>query len=460
VRYYYDFQKIDSSIYADTKSLKEELESSAEDLLRTLSTEIKNLRYYWTKKSTFGYIFANYEHEKGKVIGKGEKALYLKLKDDYDFVILSNRLDGKYKKISVGEKHGIQINILYFKRIFQKVGDANKIVELFISSPSLDEIELETLRKLVRDPEKQKEIIDVDLTTEFLRTHSIENKSDIEKIMKLLIDLSQKYNVENADDLQKILDMTIRFIKTYQIQNPAEFEKAAYYLIDIIEKHGIGKGVKVEKIVAMVTKLIKEQKINEPSDLQKLIEIRTASEETIKESRPVFEAILEDFRKKIDSDIDEIEIRNFVFENMWLVDFQYLNYKKVKEDEISVGDIDISLHSNQLGTNSIAILEFKKPSKEIITTNYRGEEKPAILAEVGKALSQTIHYIENKKQPYRIIEGIVIMGRKKELKDEFINNFNTYLHGIKILTFDDLYRNAKTIVEAFGNSSSTSLSVP
>ena len=71
------------------------------------------------------------------------------------------------------------------------------------------------------------------------------------------------------------------------------------------------------------------------------------------------------------------------------------------------------------------------------------------MAEVGKAISQTIHYLESKKGPYKLLKGIVIIGRKREIEDKFIETFNSYLHGIEVLTYDDIYDNTRKIIDIF-----------
>jgi len=47
------------------------------------------------------------------------------------------------------------------------------------------------------------------------------------------------------------------------------------------------------------------------------------------------------------------------------------------------------------------------------------------------------------------LEGYVIIGRNKEIKDNFLKKFNEYLHGIKLRTFDDLYDDAKATISMF-----------
>ena len=104
--------------------------------------------------------------------------------------------------------------------------------------------------------------------------------------------------------------------------------------------------------------------------------------------------------------------------------------------------MDISLYHDAVGIERVAIIELKKSGKEIVSDKYRGEKKPVITSEFGKALSQIIHYIEDKRTRTRVVEGVLIIGRKRDVKDWFIEKFNTYLHGIRVMTYDDVIENA------------------
>jgi hypothetical protein len=195
--------------------------------------------------------------------------------------------------------------------------------------------------------------------------------------------------------------------------------------------------------------VLNKHKIEKPADLEKLIILAKAAGERIKSNYRFFENKLSEFKSKIDGNVDEMDVRDFMFENIWLLDFQYMSYSKKKEEAVSTGEIDISLLNDERGMSQAVVVELKKPSTPVVTTKYRGEEKPAILAEVGKAISQTIHYIEQKRGPYRTPKGIVIVGRKAGMKEKFLETFNRYLHGIEVLTYDDIYENAKGVIDFF-----------
>jgi hypothetical protein len=131
-----------------------------------------------------------------------------------------------------------------------------------------------------------------------------------------------------------------------------------------------------------------------------------------------------------------------------MIDIQYQFYqKKIRKEPVDVGEIDISLYQDAIGIERVAIIELKRAGKEIISEAYRGPKKPVIMAEFGKALSQTIHYVESRRTRSRVIEGILIIGRKSEVKDWFIEKFNEYLHGIRVLTYDDIIENATNVLK-------------
>lgn len=148
-----------------------------------------------------------------------------------------------------------------------------------------------------------------------------------------------------------------------------------------------------------------------------------------------------------DEKVLEKELQDFLHNNLWIIDFKYdkKRYKVETEFKTSIGNIDIILFPDDLNKRKEVIIELKRSNKNIIL-KYR-KNKPAIRSEVGKAISQTIHYIENHKKPYHIIEGILIIGR--EDPTNFIKTFNEYLHGIQIITYSDLIRNCKEIIEVF-----------
>lgn len=301
-----------------------------------------------------------------RLIGRGEKDLFAKTKDDCHFVVISKTLDRNFKRIKLGDYPGLVVNLNYYKEFLTIIRNRKKTVELFLQKLSKEEENL--IRNWLRSYERYEEVKE-----EEARIY------DVERIIEVL----RKYKIESA------------------------------------------------------------------SDLQRIITVAKASGGKIPESWEFFEPVLIKFKWLIDGDYPEIELRNFLFENPWLIDFSFLRYQKYKEEPTGVGDIDISFYKDEMGIEKVCIVELKKASEPITSEKYRGKEKPVILAEVGKALPQTMHYIKDLKRKKRIIKGIVIVGRRKEVKDWFIDQFNHYLHGIEVKTYDDLHKRAEEIIETF-----------
>lgn len=370
--YYFDVQKT-YEIYGGRiglKKLKEHVALLAAPIRTDLSKNMsKNIYCYWARRDTFGFVFTDFEflpvgHE--RLIGKGEKELFEKIKDDFHFLLLSKTLDRNFKQVKVGELEGVLINLNYFKEFLSIIRNRKKTVGLFLQKLSKEEETL--IRNWLRSYEKFEEVKEKALIT------------DIDSI----VDVLRKYEIES------------------------------------------------------------------PADLEKIIIVSKESAKKIPQQWEYFEPRLQEFKKLIDDQRrSEDELRGFLYENIWLIDFSFLRYHKKEEEHTAIGDIDISLYKDDMGIQRVFVVELKKSSQKIVTDKYRGKRKPVILAEVGKALSQAMHYMEELKQKHRTIRGIVIVGRKEEVKDWFIDKFNEYLHGIDVLTYDELYERAKLIVDMF-----------
>lgn len=205
--------------------------------------------------------------------------------------------------------------------------------------------------------------------------------------------------------------------------------------------------------IEKIEEVLQKNKIESPDDLQKIIDVSKIFTKVIESKPEYFETILKEFYdKKENEKIKENDIRDFILKHIWLLDFKYLEYPiKKREYRTKVGRIDLYLYKKQFSIHNVAVIEFKKPTAPIVGIDPSRPNKPMILRDVSTALSQVINYIENlPKENYTNIEGMVVIGRKIEEMDEFITIFNKYSQ-IKIVTFDDLYHKALTIVEAFKN---------
>ncbi len=169
-----------------------------------------------------------------------------------------------------------------------------------------------------------------------------------------------------------------------------------------------------------------------------------------------FEKQLNSFEEKINNPKTlEKELRDFLQRDIWILDFKYQNINQFNcEKEIQIDfsdgkkgfvDLWVSRFHTQRKKDIWIELKLAEDVKKKSVVKYRNRE--AIGSEVGKAISQLIHYIDSKKEKFSIQEGIVVIGREAE--DSFINKFNEYLHGIKIKSYCQLIEDCRNVIEVF-----------
>jgi hypothetical protein len=144
---------------------------------------------------------------------------------------------------------------------------------------------------------------------------------------------------------------------------------------------------------------------------------------------------LNKFRKMINEvKTSEMEINKFLLENVWIVSFDYANLDTKKDK-----DYDIHLVDKKWNLGRDIVIELKKANKKT-QVNYSRHE--VISAEVGKAISQCINYMEEEKEMFE--KGIVILGRTPT---KVIKRMDKYLHNIELMTYDMIYQKAKRVME-------------
>jgi hypothetical protein len=203
------------------------------------------------------------------------------------------------------------------------------------------------------------------------------------------------------------------------------------------------------KDIDAITEILDRYDVKTPGDLEDLITIARTANGRIRNSPAYFRQRLDEFQAKIDGDASEDDLRRSLFENPWLLDFQYLGYDKFKEEPTGIGDADITLYKDSYGIERVVLIEMKKATKKLTETSYRGPGKPVIRAEVGKAISQAIHYLDRMRNINRTASGFVIVGRRKDDSDGFIERFNQYLHGVQVMTYDEICDRARSTIDAF-----------
>jgi len=140
------------------------------------------------------------------------------------------------------------------------------------------------------------------------------------------------------------------------------------------------------------------------------------------------------FRKMInDEKTSEMQINKFLLENIWIISF---DYSKLSTEKDNYYDIHLADKKWNLGRD--IVIELKKADKK---TQIKYSKHEVISADAGKAISQCINYMEDKKEMFE--KGIVILGRTPT---KAIKRMDKYLHNIELLTYDMIYQKAKRVL--------------
>lgn len=491
--YYYSPNKLDPD-YSNLEKIQKRIKEKALPYLPKIQDLYPSLKInlLWTQKNTFGYVFADFEKRyKGRTIGRGESYLFNQLRDKYVCIVLSDKIPDKYSEeenIDVGKI--LRINFLRFRNLLSMFGSTKDVVLSFLEEafPSVGEFEelkeriekgtaisdkdrLERLLQVVENyPEKN--ISDLNLLVDklsFLPKKLKLSSTQISKLVKFVDDYSQrddfkfddfekfnqiKLKTEFAEeDATEMIGMLDRFSKNYRLKNRDDLEKVLNSTINLLEENDLTKPTDFKNFLGAVEKISSHYKITNMEDFEKIMELCKISEDILKSNYTYFQEKLAEYKVMIDDDItSERQIQDFITEHRWILDFKFWSYDKVENEKSieNIGRIDLYMAKKQFKFSNIAIVEFKKPDFTVTDERYR-INKPVLTKGAVSALNQTMHYIENiKKESYDIVEGLVIVGRKSKESDYFVEVFNKYLtKEISTMTFQDLYKKAKEIVDAF-----------
>ena len=347
-----EYTRTNGAFYTD--KFKKNTRSKADNLARRLSllTGIGKLEPYWTTISAFGWVFCDYEPEKGgaSILGRGGKDLSELLKQEYKYIILSMFIDSNIEEFDHHNKKGLIINIKFFKEFVKVFSSPAKRAELF-TYKFKSETELLIVKRWINSRPS---------------------------------DLKQEDKKISSKDILKSLNENKQFFTSNSNTSRA---------LEVIQKQSI-----------------------------------ISQYDIMKES-------LHKFRKMIDQmEISEMEINKFLLENIWIISFDYANLD-TKRDK----DYDIHLADKKWNLGRDIVIELKKASKKTQISYSRHE---VISAEVGKAISQCINYMEEEKEMFE--KGIVILGRNPT---KAIKRMDKYLHNIELVTYYVIYQKAKRVLE-------------
>ena len=146
------------------------------------------------------------------------------------------------------------------------------------------------------------------------------------------------------------------------------------------------------------------------------------------------EQALNKLKEYIDNSSSEDELNKHLLENPWLISFEYANLQTERHDYF-----DLHIFSKKWDISKDVVVELKTANKK---TENKYSTHEVISAEVGKAISQCINYLESNKEIFD--KGKVIIG-KDETKS--LIKLNKYLHNIEVLTYGQIYEKAKRVLD-------------
>ncbi|MFZ3078000.1 MAG: Shedu anti-phage system protein SduA domain-containing protein [Candidatus Aenigmatarchaeota archaeon] len=118
-----------------TKQLEEECYNTLEKVKGEIETSLgSTLQTVWTSIDTFALVFTDNDDYKNKkkIVGKGAKQLFGIIKNDYDFIVLSNSGDNWRPVTLMDKKRVMVINTGLFKRFLEIFSNNESKIKLFL----------------------------------------------------------------------------------------------------------------------------------------------------------------------------------------------------------------------------------------------------------------------------------------------------------------------------------------
>ena len=164
---------------------------------------------------------------------------------------------------------------------------------------------------------------------------------------------------------------------------------------------------------------------------------------------------------------DEEDIQKWLKSHQWVLGVEYMESQPIeKVSQFSFDDSRFDFFMQRFDT-FFDIIELKKPSAKLFTGSGITEDvsrtKP-MSKELGAAISQMIHYIELANRRKKELKedckidiykprGLIIIGRTNANKDDSkrLRSVVSYLVNIEVLSYDMLYRKARTFLKHIKN---------
>lgn len=400
--------------------IRKELEPKAIEIEKHLNGKYGFVSKEWSRSNTFNWVFFDFDFEKPKkgwIIGSGEIELSKLINDEFKrpIIIFSTKNDRNVEILPEKFEDRVVIRISYngFLEFFKRYG-RKKALRLFLLQIK-DEADERFLRTLMhQNPDR------------FIKMLS-DSPVLFDKVVKKVEEDKSAVAVHmSADEIAKSLSSKENLERLIQLR-PEISKSFAMTMFDIITK--------------LSPKEIDPKMIEKIPELIRLFR-----------KREDLENIISHFEKILNEKVDEREVHKFIFDNVWLLGDEYIQkdeYKKEYEDKLvkdtnTFYKIDIKLQRLD-SHKDIVVVEFKR--SDVKTTKGRSKMKIPT-SKVTDAISQTIEYLMTTLENEGVIaKGIVVIGSEKN--PEWLRGYNNFLHGIQVMTYDEILKNAKKRIQFY-----------
>jgi hypothetical protein len=242
----------------------------------------------------------------------------------------------------------------------------------------------------------------------------------------------------------------------FNIITPSQWGAVRKVVDEVVNNLGWEKSVSLG--VNIIDQLDKYQKLNERQKqkidflLTRLGEFRSKK---LTSDIPKFRKEIRDFKDLLKKSAGEEEVQKWLETHTWFFGPQYLE-QEPKKDWPGRAEFDFLL---QRYDTFYDVIELKKPNDKLFVRDSSSPSRSlAPSQELKNALAQMIEYLESLgvyaptqlyKEGIYVLkpEGIILMGRVESEKErKTLKVLNSYLHGIRILTYDDILAQAENFV--------------
>lgn len=338
------------------------------------------------------------------------------------------------------------------------------------------------MRKKLEEAIREQRVIDPDvvkdrLKQQFKRAPNVEQyvvkgKTLYEFTFQVL-SVAQVSFIENLDTYE--IDQLWTF--TYSNASPQLF---CFQFNDVEEKQQFeeiakncgkdpqvfAKEILIEKMNSIIEQLRKEKR-----DLND--EIYKLREERRKSNIAYYQKVMEEFKQRLEKDIPEASgndnWQTWIYRNNWLFGSQY----EKPIDRIRIGSDSIPDFVFPTLDGFIDILEIKKPSVKPLRKDRSHAGSFSWSADISQAIGQVVTYLHKIEidqlkiaqminRSYSLARGdefhvvkpraFILAGRSQGMsaeEKEAFRKLNYSLNGVEVLTYDDLVRRGKSLIELY-----------